>query len=197
MKVLIIKPSSLGDIIHALRVVQLLVRSCGGMEIHWVVKKGLEGILEASGIVDQIFLFERGGGFFKYYRLGQALRAKKYDYVLDLQGLLRSAVLAKWANGKQTLGRADGREGATLFYQSVGEPDRKRELHAIERMIPFVEGTSFVSSKQDLFLLPEKNVEKMSRNHNVTVVNIDRQHLFGNFIENVVENLTEKGNSNE
>ena len=139
MKVLIIKPSSLGDIIHALRVVQLLVRSCGGIEIHWVVKKGLEGILEASGIVDRIFLFERGGGFFKYYRLGQRLRAEKYDCVLDLQGLLRSAVLAKWANGKQTLGRADGREGATLFYQSVGEPDRQKELHAIERMIPFVE----------------------------------------------------------
>jgi lipopolysaccharide heptosyltransferase I len=139
VKVLIIKPSSLGDIIHTLRVVQLLVRSCGGMEIHWVVKKGLEGILEASGIVDQIFLFERGGGFFKYYRLGQRLRAEKYDCVLDLQGLLRSAVLAKWANGKQTLGRADGREGATLFYQSVGEPDRQRELHAIERIIPFVE----------------------------------------------------------
>ena len=57
------------------------------------------------------------------------------------------------------------------------------------RMIPFVEGTSFVSSKQDLFLLPEKNVEKMSRNHNVTVVNVERQHLFGNFIE--------KGNSHE
>jgi heptosyltransferase I len=139
VKVLIIKPSSLGDIIHTLRVVHLLVRSRGGMEIHWVVKKGLEGILEASGIVDQIFLFERGGGFFKYCRLGQRLRAEKYDCVLDLQGLLRSAVLAKWANGKQTLGRADGREGATLFYQSVGEPDRKRELHAIERMIPFVE----------------------------------------------------------
>ena len=139
MKILIIKPSSLGDIIHALRVLQFLVRFCGGIEIHWVVKKGLEGILEASGIVKRIFLFERGGGFFKYYRLGQRLRAEKYDCVLDLQGLLRSAVLAKWANGKQTLGRADGREGAILFYRSVGEPARQRELHAIERMIPFVE----------------------------------------------------------
>jgi heptosyltransferase I len=139
LKVLIIKPSSLGDIIHALRVVQFLVRSFDDIEIHWVVKKGLEGILEASGIVEQIFLFERGGGFLKFCRLGQRLRAEKYDWVLDLQGLLRSAVLARWANGKQTLGRADGREGATLFYNSVGSHDRKRELHAIERMIPFVE----------------------------------------------------------
>ena len=56
-------------------------------------------------------------------------------------------------------------------------------------MIPFVEGTSFISSPQDLFILPEKNVEKISKDHNVTVVNIDRQHLFGNFIE--------KGNSYE
>ena len=65
------------------------------------------------------------------------------------------------------------------------------------RMIPFIEGTSFISSKQDLFLLPEKNVEKISRNHNVTVVNVDRQHLFGNFIENVIENSIDKGNSHE
>ena len=57
------------------------------------------------------------------------------------------------------------------------------------RMIPFVEGTSFISSSQDLFILPEKNVEKISKDHNITVVNIDRQHLFGNFIE--------KGNSYE
>lgn len=51
------------------------------------------------------------------------------------------------------------------------------------KIIPFVEGTSFISSAQDLFILPEKNVEKISRDHNITVVNIDRQHLFGNFIE--------------
>ena len=31
------------------------------------------------------------------------------------------------------------------------------------RMIPFVEGTSFISSPQDLFILPEKNVEKISK----------------------------------
>ena len=57
------------------------------------------------------------------------------------------------------------------------------------RMIPFIEGTCFISSKQELFILSEKNVEKISRNHNITVVNVDRQHLFGNFIE--------KGNSHE
>lgn len=51
------------------------------------------------------------------------------------------------------------------------------------KIIPFVEGTSFISSTQDLFILPEKNVEKISKDHNITVVNIDRQHLFGNFIE--------------
>ena len=62
MKVLIIKPSSLGDVIHALRAVQLLVRSWGGIEIHWVVKKGLEGILEASGIVETQSSRHHGSG---------------------------------------------------------------------------------------------------------------------------------------
>ena len=72
--------------------------------------------------------------------------------------------------------------------------DREDELKSNpsfleSRIIPFVEGTSFISSSQDLFMLPEKNVEKISKEHNVTVVNIDRQHLFGNFIK--------EGNSHE
>jgi heptosyltransferase-1 len=140
MKILVIKPSSLGDVIHALRVMSLFTTSEKRIELHWVIKKGLEGIVEASGWVDRIFFFERGGGVLKFWQLGRELRRENYDFVLDLQGLGRSAVLS-WLACKQSniLGRADGREFSTFFYRKrMGEPNRQEKIHAIERLLPFV-----------------------------------------------------------
>ena len=68
MKVLIIKPSSLGDVVHSLRVASLLDREIPNIEIHWVIKSGLEGILNASGIVKRNYIFHRGGGFLKFIK---------------------------------------------------------------------------------------------------------------------------------
>ena len=64
MKILIIKPSSLGDIIHAMRVIVQLKHLKSEVEIHWVIKKGLEGIIEASDLVKKVYLFKRGAGLF-------------------------------------------------------------------------------------------------------------------------------------
>jgi len=139
MKVLVIKPSSLGDVIHALRVISLLVKERPDLQIHWVIKKGLEGIINASGLVKKHFVFQRGGGWYNYINLGRELRKERYDFVLDMQGLLRSAVLSRLANGKKTFGCADGREFSTFFYQCVGESSRKSKIHAIEKLLPFLD----------------------------------------------------------
>ena len=139
MKVLIIKPSSLGDVVHSLRVASLLAREIPNIEIHWVIKSGLEGILNASGIVKRNYIFHRGGGFLKFLKLCHAIREEKYDYVLDLQGLLRSAVLTKITRSKKKYGRADGREFSTLFYNCIGMKSKKKLMHAIDRLVPFIE----------------------------------------------------------
>ena len=165
MKVLIIKPSSLGDVVHALRVVAQVKLQHPDATIDWVIKKQLEGIVEASGLVDKLHLFERGQGLWNYLGLASQLRKKSYDYVLDLQGLLRSSFLAKVSRGKRKLGRADGREGSTFFYISIGEKDRRKEIHAIERMLPFLDelGVHKFSKelKLEFSLSPAKRVEKL------------------------------------
>ena len=58
-KILIVKPSSLGDVVHGMRVVRQIKIAFPESEIHWVIKKGLEGILDAVGWVDRYFIFER------------------------------------------------------------------------------------------------------------------------------------------
>jgi ADP-heptose:LPS heptosyltransferase len=139
VKILVIKPSSLGDIVHGLRIVHQVHQILPDIRIDWVVKKGLEDILFASGLVEKIYLFERGGGFLSYIRLIKKIRNLKYDYVLDLQGLLRSAVLTATARSKNKFGVADGRELSTFFYSCIGEKCRQKQLHAIDRLVPFLE----------------------------------------------------------
>ena len=138
MKVLIIKPSSLGDVVHALRVVAFIKEELKAVKIHWVIRQGLEGIIDASGVVDKSFLFHRGKGLRAFMKLGISLRKESYDMVLDMQGLLRSAFLAKLARGRSCFGRPDGREFSTFFYKTTNYP-KPPPSHAIDRLCSFLE----------------------------------------------------------
>ena len=138
MRILIVKPSSLGDVVHGLRVIAQAKGSGSDLNVDWVIKRGLSGILIASAIVNTIFFYDRGKGFFRYANLAAKIRRRNYDFILDMQGLIRSALLVKLAKGIRKLGRADGREFSTLFYDSIGEKDRSIRIHAIDRMLPFL-----------------------------------------------------------
>ena len=149
-KILIVKPSSLGDVVHGMRIVRQIKIAFPESEIHWVIKKGLEGILDTVGWVDKYFIFERGRGFFPYIKLISEIRKFEYDCCLDLQGLLRSSVITKFSNSELKLGRADGRELSTLFYKTVGCPSRKSEMHAIVRLTPFLHKLGISKYDQNL-----------------------------------------------
>ncbi len=95
-------------------------------------------ILPASGFVHKAFHYKRLGGVKPYLKLIQEIRREKYDYILDLQGLLRSGIITFLAKGGTKLGVADGRELSTVFYSSIGEKSRKKEIHAIDKLTPFL-----------------------------------------------------------
>lgn len=137
-KILIVKPSSLGDVVHGMRIVRQIKIAFPESEIHWVIKKGLEGILDAVGWVDKYFIFERGRGLFPYLKLISEIRKFEYDCCLDLQGLLRSSVITKLSNSELKLGRSDGREFSTLFYNTVGLSHKNLQIHAIARLTAFL-----------------------------------------------------------
>jgi heptosyltransferase-1 len=161
VKILVIKPSSLGDIVHGLRIVHQVHEILPTVRIDWVVKKGLEDILTASGFVEKVYLFERGGGFLNYLRLIKAIRRENYDFALDLQGLLRSACLLKFTHSKQKLGVADGRECSTFLYKSIGEKSRKAQIHAIDRLVPFLKELSIKKFDPLLSMdFPETKISK-------------------------------------
>jgi heptosyltransferase-1 len=137
-KLLVIKPSSLGDIIHGLQIVESIRAQSPDAHVTWVVETSFKAVVEACATVDAVIVFERKGGVVAFLRLLKKIRSQPYDTVLDLQGLARSGLMTFAARAQQKLGRADAREGAGLFYkQKVPLPEAK-QAHAVEILAKFL-----------------------------------------------------------
>ena len=116
MHILIVKPSSLGDIIHGLAVAQSIRDQIPDSTISWVVRDRFADIVHSCPTVNgKVHIYHRTlGGLFKVCR---ELRDETFDAVIDLQGLLRSGLMTFAANAPLKIGRSDAREGSGMFYQ--------------------------------------------------------------------------------
>ncbi len=140
-RILIIKPSSLGDIVHALPVLAALRRADPGAHIAWLVSRSFAALLDGHPLLDEVIVFDRarygkmlrsGRALGEFLRFLRELRRRRFDLVVDLQGLFRSGFLAFASGAEQRVGFAAARESAGLFYtQRVRCPPDAR--HAVEK----------------------------------------------------------------
>jgi lipopolysaccharide heptosyltransferase I len=138
--VLIIKPSALGDIVHALPVLPALRAALPDARITWLVRKEFAPLLECVDGLDKILLFDRQL-LAHWYRRPAAFRAlrdfrrtlknSRYDLVLDLQGLLRTALFGWMTDCPRRIGMADSREFAGLFYTRKVPPPES-SVHVLD-----------------------------------------------------------------
>ena len=136
---LVIKPSSLGDIVHALQVLQTFARARPDCRISWVVRERFAGLVQAAPFVHEVIIFRRRGGWWAFLQLLRQLRGKQFDAVWDMQGLLRSGLMTAAARAPAKWGRPDAREGAGLFYNHVvGAPTTPGPHHALEILQAFL-----------------------------------------------------------
>jgi heptosyltransferase I len=136
LKILILKPSSLGDVIQALPVLRLLKLHFTDAKIFWWIDSALAPLLEGDPDLASIVRFERKRWgkpqhWPEMFRSIRWLRAQKFDLVIDLQCLLRSAVFAWLANGKKLAGLDETREGARGFYD-LAIPRKSFHTHAVD-----------------------------------------------------------------
>jgi heptosyltransferase I len=143
-RVLIIKPSALGDVATTLPLLCDLKRAYPEADIDWLVHPGLTALLEGHDALHEIIPFDRKklaswwwrpSAFRAFWQLLKRLRRRRYDLVIDAQGLFRSGFLA-WVTGAQIrIGFADAREFASRFYtKTVALPDHGRKMIAVDRM---------------------------------------------------------------
>jgi heptosyltransferase I len=139
LRVLIIKPSSLGDIIHGLQVAQSLRAQAPEARVDWVAARAFAPLVRACPVVDHVYEFDRHGSLAAFGRLVKEIRREQYDWALDMQGLARSALLLAAARATHKAGRADGREGARLLArQKPALPPGGRQSHALDILRQFL-----------------------------------------------------------
>lgn len=139
MNILIIKPSSLGDIIHGLQVAQSIKEQLPNCQIDWVVRDHFAPIVTHCQTIDNTFLFYRHKGLKAFVHLIKEIRKKHYDYVLDFQGLARSGIMTLLSRGTNKLGRADAREFSRLSYHRTPPlPPSGKMSHAIDILLQFL-----------------------------------------------------------
>lgn len=163
MRILIIKTSSLGDIIHAMPAVKLLVKHIPDVQIDWLIKPQFQNLLRYCPNLNEVIFFEskKFGSLFHNIRYTRELidkiRSKKYDMVIDFQGLMRSAVFAGFSEAKIRAGFARPRERlASLCY------NRKVDVqfrHAVDRNLDLVRGIL----KLELATEPEEDILKLDK----------------------------------
>lgn len=135
-----VKPSSLGDIVHTLPAVARLKAARPGWRISWLVNTEWAPLLEGNPDVDEVIAFPRGEfrGRGSWVRLGRWLhgwRARgRPDLAVDFQGLLRSALVARWSGARRVLGAGDAREGARWLYHRAA-PVPAGAVHAVDRYL--------------------------------------------------------------
>lgn len=135
-KLLVVKLSSLGDLFHPLPALAM-IRAAWGASVDWVTQPEYVDLVRCFDGIGRVIAFPRRtfraglGGFLR------ELRREEYDLVLDFQGLLKSAFVARCARARRRIGPSYCREGSRLFYGEIaGRLDKER--HAVEEGLDFV-----------------------------------------------------------
>lgn len=158
--VLVLKPSSLGDIVHTLPAVARLKAARPGWRISWLVNAEWAPLLEGNPDLAEVIAFPRQefrgpANWAKAARwISRSLAGRRPDLAIDFQGLLRTALLARLSHAGEIVGAKDAREGAGWWYHRTisGPPGVP---HAVERYLALAVGVLNASSTGPLrFPLP-------------------------------------------
>jgi len=137
-RIALIKPSALGDVIHALPVLVALRHRFPDAHIAWVVNRSYEPLLIGHPALDETLSFDRqslkrgvGPAFRASLDTIKQLRGRRFDLVIDLQGLLRSGLMVAVTGAQRRIGLGTAREGSHLFYTDIISIADKQ--HAVDR----------------------------------------------------------------
>lgn len=146
-RILLVKPSALGDVVHALPVAATLHRRYPNIPLDWLVEEEAEDIVRGHPALSGVVVSGRKrwlqqlrhpaeilATLREMRRFAAGLRRRRYDAVLDLQGLFKSALYVLGSGASVRVGFAEGREGApwVLTHRVVAPP---QPVHAVDRYL--------------------------------------------------------------
>ncbi len=157
-RVLLIKPSALGDVVTALPVLRGLRRTFPDAHLAWLISEHCVSLVRHDSQLDEVVLFRRklmgrawrspaaAGELWRFLR---QLRAGRYDWVIDLQGLFRSGFFSAATRAGVRAGFADAREFATAFYTHSVRPGQP---HTVDRNLAVARQLGIDAKPEDMRL---------------------------------------------
>ena len=175
-RILLIKPSSLGDIVHAMPVAAALKQHWPSAHLTWLVKRQWADIVQRIEEVDAVWPVDPA--LASWVSQAVALRGQRFDLVIDLQCLLRSALVARVTGCAQRIGFANGREGSPWLYThrvAVPTPD----MHAVDRyrLVVSALGLSVQGGPQFRFRRPAQDMTALRELFRRKGIEIGRAHV--------------------
>jgi len=157
-RALIVKPSALGDVVTAVPVLRALKRTFPEVHTSWLLSDTCAPLVAHDSQLDEVVLFERrrlGRAWHSpsaaqaLRRLLRTLRRSRFDWVIDLQGLLRSGLLSAATKAPLRAGFADAREGASWFYSPGVDVTA---THTVDRNIALAQAIGLDARPEDMTL---------------------------------------------
>jgi lipopolysaccharide heptosyltransferase I len=172
-RILLVKQSSLGDIIHTLPVVHALKRCFPSCHIGWIVEQGYAALLTRDAAVDRVYPIHipstssPNSGRLAYFsafsatlkvllQMRSVFHTNPYDLILDLHASFRSGLLALMNSGGVRVGFADARELNTFFqHHLVTIPSGT--VHAVDKNLLFSAFLGAEAEPADFFLCSNRS----------------------------------------
>ena len=160
--ILFIKPSSLGDIVHAMPTCAAIRRAYPKARLTWLVKRQWAGLVERIDGVDRVWPVE--STLKGWLSQVSPLRAERFDLVVDLQGLFRSAAIGWLGGSPSARGICQWARGSPWFY-SRRVPVPQLEMHAVDRYLLVAKAVGAVESgaPEFRFRIPQTDYEEVDR----------------------------------
>jgi heptosyltransferase-1 len=152
-RILVVRLGAMGDVIHTLPAVASLKRSLPHAGITWIVEPRWAPLLEGNPYLDRVILFDRSS--MPALRASMRdLRSQRFDFAVDFQGLIKSAVLVSMAHADRIYGfdQHAARESAASWFYS--HKVSLRNYHAVERNLDLAAGAGATSLLREFPLPP-------------------------------------------
>lgn len=155
MKILIIRFSSIGDIVLTTPVIRCLKKQLPEAEVHYLTKAGFRAVLEANPYIDKLHLLQND-----LQEIMPALQAENFDYVIDLHHNLRTMRVKK-ALGKKAF--SFNKLNIQKFIYTAIKLNVLPEVHIVDRYMQTVESLGVKNDGRGLdYFIPETDKVKES-----------------------------------
>ena len=138
-RLLVVKTSAIGDVIHALPVVQAIKDAAPGITLDWVVRARSADVLRGNPAIDTLHILPDKPGAGDLLALRREMHAAHYDIALDMQGLALSGLITFLSGAPVRVGWDRGREGNALFLTHPLVPGKAPVRHEIDLLYGFAE----------------------------------------------------------